>query len=156
MHKKKNIHSLFFFSLLLFLLLVMEKTLVTFRAPIVAWTTFPDKKKNRQIVYPALEKLQQCISNYGAQRLDKKIANIQVVEDMDTDSTPMRVRSRYRRIARRKLFYANVQFVRSTTTEKEAYASLENVFEKFVFVGSDFKFKLFPDELSCQDFFKLY
>jgi hypothetical protein len=163
-----------------------------FRAPIVSWID-DDVMRNRRklskyyIVNPKVQVIRKHFAPEVIFALDDKIERVEIVEDKDTDSTPLSHRSNFRRIARKKLIYANIYFYDKTMSESEMFSSVENLMESITFCSDDaemdekvvdsenippppkyngngcggkkrrlnFSFKLFTDDLACQDFLLL-
>jgi len=133
-----------------------------FRAPIVSWTESPKDKRKQKfdkfVLNPGLHVIRKHLAPEVVYTMDDNIDRIEIVKDKDTDSTPMRFRSNYRRIARKQLIYANIYFSnKSMMSESKMFAAVEKLSEKITFFNEEdnFFFKFFTDDLSCQEFFNL-
>lgn len=140
-----------------------------FRAPIIAWLdtasesnkkTISKKKRatiDKFIVNPNVFSIRKHLAPEVIFTMDDKIKRIDIVEDKDTDSTPHRYRSKFRRIARKRLLYANITFADHIVDESVMHSSVEKLMDELTFFNEEdnFFFKIFTDDLAGQEFFNL-
>lgn len=107
------------------------------------------------IVNPNVFSIRKHLAPEVVFTMDDKIKRIDIVEDKDTDSTPLRFRSKFRRIARKRLIYANITFADNIVDESEMHASVEKLMDTITFFNDEdnYFFKLFTDDLAGQEFF---
>lgn len=125
-----------------------------FRAPLICWNP-----KRRVVMNPSADAV---VEIWNALPLDVTGSlftfpyDLKIVEDPDTDSTPVRKRTRYRRMARKTILYADIFYDEACgVTESQVWREVEDLFSSSTFSSANMSFKIAATDHQAAEFLAL-
>jgi hypothetical protein len=85
--------------------------------------------------------------------LGENLVRVNLVQDFDTDSTPLSRRSLYRRVARKTILYANIHY--DGTTDSVIEKRIDEMFQHITFQYKHLNFKIVSTDFEAADFLAL-